>query len=270
MKFSYNAIWDYTLALLRAHLPLVAAIAGGFIFLPTLLIGHFFPAPAGSGDPQSQVNAFFAYYGTTWPWQLLDLIFVMIGTLAVLILLLDRTRPTVGGAIVGALKILPFYLLATFLVGFALGIAVIVISLPISALVLAGAGVVLPVASLVVFLLFGYVLFGRISVLASIMAVEHSMPIGALRRALALTRGHGWGIFGLILVILMAGGIASLAVGFVVGDLSQLLFDTKLADFIGLLADSLLNSVLAAFLIVVTAAIYRVLSANEFTASLFE
>src|SRR5438874_13752570 len=104
MKFSYNAIWDYTLALLRAHFPLVVAIAGVFIFLPTLLIGYVFPAPAGAGDPQTQLNALFAYYGTTWPWQLLDLVIVMIGTLAVLILVLDRTRPTVGGAIVRALK----------------------------------------------------------------------------------------------------------------------------------------------------------------------
>jgi hypothetical protein len=270
MKFSYNAIWDYTLALLRAHFPLVVAIAGVFIFLPTLLIGYFFPAPDGSGDPQSQLNALLTYYKMTWPWQLLDLIVVMIGTLAVLILLLDRMRPTVGGAIVGALKILPFYLLATLLVGFALGIAIIVILLPISVLVLAGAGVVLPAASLAIFLLFGYVLFGRLSVLSSVMAVEQSMPIGALRRALELTRGHGWAIFGLVLVILMAGGIASLAVGFVVGGMTRLLFDTNLADFIILLVDSLLNSVLAAFVILVTAAIYRVLSGSESTAALFE
>jgi hypothetical protein len=270
MKFSYNAIWDYTLTLLRAHLPLVAAIAGVFLFLPTLLLGHFFPAPDGSGDPQSQVNALFAYYKITWPWQLLDLIIMAIGTLAILILLLDRARPTVGGAIVGALKVLPFYLLATFLVGFVLGIALLIISLPVSVLVLAGAAVVLPLGSLAMFLLFGYVLFGRLSVLSAIMAVEQSMPIGALRRALALTRGHGWAIFGLLLVILMAGGIASLAVGFVVGGLSRLLFDAKLADFIILLVDSLLSSALAAFVILVTGALYRVLGGSESTASLFE
>jgi hypothetical protein len=34
MKFSYNAVWDHTVALLRAHLALAAAVAGVFIFLP--------------------------------------------------------------------------------------------------------------------------------------------------------------------------------------------------------------------------------------------
>jgi hypothetical protein len=270
MKFSYNAIWDYTLALLRAHLPLVAAIAGVFIFLPTLLIGYFVPAPTGSPDPQTQLNAVVAYYGVTWPWQLLNLIVLMIGTLAILILVLDRTRPTVGGAIVNALKILPLYLLTTFLVGFALGIVVIVLFLPISLLAMAGAKIILPVASLTMLLLFGYVLFGRLSVLSSVMAIDRSMPLGALRRTLELTRGHGWAIFGIVLIILMTGGIASLAVGVVVGSLSQLLFDTKLADFVMLLVDSLLSSALAAFVVLVTGAVYRVLSGSESTSSLFD
>ena len=39
MTFSYNAVWEDTGRLLKAHGAQLAAIAGVFIFLPTLLIG---------------------------------------------------------------------------------------------------------------------------------------------------------------------------------------------------------------------------------------
>src|SRR5689334_729300 len=126
MKFSYNAVWDYTLAMLRAHLPLIAAIAGAFIFLPDLLVGHFFPAPQeGSPDPQASMDMIYAYWSATWYWQALALLVTMVGILAILILILDHGRPTVGSAILDAAKLLPFYLLAALLIGLALTLAVI-------------------------------------------------------------------------------------------------------------------------------------------------
>jgi hypothetical protein len=184
--------------------------------------------------------------------------------------LLDRSRPTVGGAIVNAVKILPFYLLVTFLVGMALGLAAVLIALPVSLLAAAGAAALLPVASLAMLVAFGYLVFGRLSVLSSIMAVEPVTPIGALRRTLELTRRHGWAIFGLIMLILIAGSIAGLAVGFVTGGLFRLLLSTDLADFAILLVGSLLDSALAAIVVVVTAALYRALAGSESTASLFD
>ena len=45
MKFSYNAVWDLTVSLLRAHFAFAGAIAGVFIFLPTVLLGHLPDSP---------------------------------------------------------------------------------------------------------------------------------------------------------------------------------------------------------------------------------
>src|SRR5687767_8594467 len=108
MKLSYNGVWDRTLAMLGAHAPLIGAIAGVFIFLPSLLLGYFFPVPRGdSTDPEANVELLSIYLSTTWYWQLVALVATMVGILAILILVLDHTRPTVGSAIATAVKRLP-------------------------------------------------------------------------------------------------------------------------------------------------------------------
>src|SRR4051812_38184352 len=53
MSFSYNAVWEDAVRLLRQHAPLLAAIAGVFLFLPALLFAVFLPQPTPpqGGDP---------------------------------------------------------------------------------------------------------------------------------------------------------------------------------------------------------------------------
>ena len=106
--------------------------------------------------------------------------------------------------------------------------------------------------------------------IAPVASVEQRTPLDMIRRTLELTRGRAWAIFGLMLLILLAGGIAGLALTFVVGALFQLLLDQELARFLILLASNAFNAALSAVLIVALASIYRELSGGESTASLFE
>jgi hypothetical protein len=126
-----------------------------------------------------------------------------------------------------------------------------------------------PLGFIAAFILLVYV-SGRMAVIAPVAGIEGRTPLDMIRRTLQLTRGHGWAIFGLVFLILLAGGIASLAVGFVVGGLLRLLLSTELADFGVLLVGNVLNAALAAVLVLMIASIYRELSGGESTASLFE
>lgn len=270
MKFSYNAVWDRTLALLGAHAPLIGAIAGVFIFLPSLLVGHFFPVPQGSStDPQVELESVAAYWSATWYWQLVAVVATLVGTLAILILVLDHTRPTVGGAIARAIRLLPTYLLASVLVFVALILGAFLCVLPFAIVAAAGLTAFVYLGFIAILVLMAYA-SGRLSVMASVASLEHLPPLSMIRRALELTRNHGWAILGLLILILLAGGIASLAVAFVIGGLLRLLLNAELADFLILLIGTAFNAALTAVLIVTTGSIYRELSGSESTASLFD
>jgi hypothetical protein len=270
MKFSYNAVWDYTLALLRAHWPLIAAIAGVFIFLPSLMVGHFLPPPqGGSSNPQADIDLVTAYWSTTWYWQLLAVLATMVGTLAIIILVADRTRPTVGAAIASAFRLIPFYLLATFLVAAALVLAATVGLVPFALLAAVGLRPILYLGMLGVAVLMFYA-GGRLAVLGQVVALEGRMPLTAIRRTIELTRGHGWAIFFLLFLILLAGEIAVLAAGFVVGALFRLLLAEPVADLLILIVSSALGSALTAVIVLASTAVYQALAGSESPASLFE
>ena len=271
MKFSYNAVWDGTLALLRGHAPLVGAIAGVFIFLPSLLLGHFLPAPQpASADPQADVDLLMTYLGATWYWQLLAVVVTMVGDLAILILVLDHGRPTVGSAIAKAMKALPYFLLASFIVAVAMTLVAAIGVLLFGLLAAAAGPVIGSLGTIAVLVLLFYLSARALSVMSAVAAIEHRTPLDMIRRTWALTRRHGWAILGLVFLILLAGGTASLAISFVVGGIVRLALGTALADFLILLVGSAFNSALAAFLVLVTGSIYRELSEGESTASLFD
>ena len=270
MKLSYNGVWDRTLALLGAHAPLIGAIAGVFIFLPSLLLGYFLPVPQGnSTNPEANVELLVSYMGKTWYWQLAVLIATMVGILAILILVLDHTRPTVGSAIATAVKRLPYYLLASFIVSIGMILVAFVSVLPFALLAATGMQVFNILGYVAVVAILAYC-WGRLSVIASVASLEQPTPLGMIRRTLELTRGHAWAILGLLALMLLAGLIASLALAFVIGGLLRLLLDPALADFLILIVGTAFNAALLAVVIVTTGSIYRELSGSESTASLFD
>ena len=270
MKFSYNAVWDRTLVSLRAHAPLVGAIAGVFIFLPNLLLGHFLPAPQGtSTDPQADLDMLLTYWSATWHWQLMVVVATMGGNLAILILVLDHTRPTVGSAIASAMRMLPYFLLAAFIIAIAMTLGAAIFVLPFGLLAAAAGPIFGSLGTIAALILLFYLSARAVAVLAAVAAIERRTPLDMIRRTLELTRGHGWAIFGLFFLVLLAGTIASLAIGFVLGSILRLVLNAALADFLILLVGSAFTSALAAFVVLLSGSIYRELSGGESTASLF-
>ncbi|MDB5698726.1 MAG: hypothetical protein JWN69_1530 [Alphaproteobacteria bacterium] len=237
MRFSYNAVWQDTVALMRGHLPLVIAIAGVFLFLPDLLVAHFLPPPEKAGSVDAMITAMSDYLSGNWHWLLIDSLVNMLGTIAILSLIFDRERPTVGGAIAGGIQLLPSYFVAFLLSGLILGTAFMALIVP--------------------FLYF----YGRLVPLAPVVVAERRRnPIDALRRCFEVTRGNGWALFGLILIVFVAFTVVTLALAVVFGSLFVLLLGRDLGGFLLLILTTALSAAFHTVLILLGAAAYRQLS----------
>ena len=245
MRFSYNAVWEDTMALVRRHAPLLTAIAGVFLFLPALLIAVYLPPPEPpqGTDPSRALELLFAYYQVAAPWRVLEGIVSMVGTLAMLRLVFARDT-SVGGALVFGLLLTPFYILLSIVLGVMFLIGFILLIIP------------------------GLYLLGRFAPAPALMVAENRRnPIEVVRRTFALTKGNGWSILGMVLIVLIVGLIT---IG-VADALFGLVFILLLGQALGKLLSAVIASALAAafstLLIMLYAAIYRALAGADAAAA---
>jgi hypothetical protein len=248
MGFSYNAIWEDAVRLLRQHAPLLAAIAGVFLFLPNLLFAVFMPppVPAQGGDPGRALQMILDYYGEAAPWFLVMGLFTMVGTLAMLRLVFVRGT-TVGDALVQGLLLTPFYFLLSMICGFMIGFGFLLLLVP------------------------GLYLFGRLAPFPAVLVAENRRgPFDAIGRTFALTKGHGWGILGIVFVVAIVAGIAVSVADTLFGLIFVLAAGQELGRTLTAVVSSALRAGLTTLLIMLYAAIYRALAGTDSVAATFE
>jgi hypothetical protein len=232
MRFSYSAIWADVTALLRSHASLIATVAGVFVFLPALLVAYFLPQPEAASSEQ-MVRLWSEYAARNWPWLMLGILVRSVGAIAILLLIFSRGI-SVGGAIAGSLVLLPAYFIATLISSFAIALGIFLLIVP------------------------GLYLLGRLGPLNAVIVAEGQRnPIAALTRCWALTRGHGWAIFGLILIIALAAAIVVGVASLLLGILFVLLAGPDIGRLLGLIVSTAGNAAMTTLLFVLTAAIYR-------------
>ncbi len=237
MKVSFSGVWDDTVRLLRANASLFIAIAGAFLFLPSLILGYVAPQPTGgAGGPDGAALA--NYFVENWKLLLLVNVIGFVGSLALLILALDQSRPTVGGAIRGALVLLPTYLLTGILSFLLVGIAMIAFILP------------------------GLYLIGRLATAGPVIVAENRRnPFDAIGRSFAVTKGNGWANLGLILIVVITFWVISLAATVVFGSIFLLLDRTAGIGGVGALLLLILQGIIGAtfnlVLVLLLASLYR-------------
>lgn len=246
MKFSYSAVWAEVMALLRAHASLIATVAGVFIFLPGLLVAYFLPQPE-TQDFSRIGEMWVDYMRLNWHWLVLNSLVNMVGAIAILLLLFARGI-TVGGAIAAAVMLLPFYFLTSLLSGIALAFGFILLIVP------------------------GLYLLGRLGPVNAVVVAENRRnPIDALGRCFALTKGHGWAVLGLILLVAIAAAIVIGVATALLGILFVLVAGQDLGGTLVLIVKTAGNALLVTLLLVLNAAIYRQLSGStESLAEVFE
>jgi hypothetical protein len=234
MKFSYDAAWQDLSLLMRAHADVLLVIAGAFLFLPMFAQSLFFSPPQVTQFDAAAMQIFLSYFRENFLALLGIRLVTLIGTGALLALLLASDQPTVGNSISRAGRLLPTLFLADFLMQ------------------------LMMVAGFVALIIPGFYLTARMAVTsAAIMSEQISNPLRAIGRSFALTRGIGWRIFGLLAIVTILVWIASAAIVAVVGIITQLFLPDATAKIAVELLSAASSTALTLVVTLLSAAIYR-------------
>ncbi len=240
MKFSYDAAWQDMSHLMRSHADILLVITGVFLFLPMFAQALFFAPPQITQFDAAAMQVFVDYYRANFVPLLGLRLVTLIGTGALLALLLAPDHPTVGGAISRAGRLLPTLFVADVLMQLIMGLGLIALIIP------------------------GLYLIARMAVTApAIMSERIGNPVHAIGRSLALTKDIGWRIFGLLAIVMILTGIASAAFVAVVGVITQLLLPDNGAKIAAELLSAVSPTALSLAVTLVSAAIYRHIQAPQ-------
>jgi hypothetical protein len=256
MKFDSNLAWKQASAAVAANRDVVLALAGVFFLLPTLGLTLLFPPPEppiGAGN-EAIVEMLSDYYVTIMPFVLPVVLFQAVGTLALLTLLTDCTRPTVGQAIrLGVTGVLPYVLAQLiialgfgFIGGFALAIGAAT-----------GAAAITAIGVMAVIVLAAYIWI-RISLVGPVIVVDgERSPIAALKRSWQLTEGNALrtGLF--YALVWIAFTIVIIVISVVVGIPFALFGDAEISTIAEAVISSGLNAVMLLYFVAIIAAAHR-------------
>lgn len=259
MKFDSNLAWKQATAAIGANRDLLLALAGVFFMLPGLAFSLLFPQPEPTPGmaPEAMVKLMSDYYSAALPYVIPMAVLQAGGTLAMLTLFTDRTRPTVGQAIRRGFASILTYVLALMLVGFGLGGAAVIL-LTVASLVGLPALALVGLAVAIV----GAVYVGiKTSLLGPVVAVEGERnPMVALRRSWRLTKGNSVRI-GLFYLLVFVGFVICLMIAMaLVGIVLALVAGDETAKVISAVVSAAVGSVLTLYFVAISAAVHRQLS----------
>lgn len=259
MTFDSNRAWKEASAAIVANREVLLALAGVFFVLPSIAFSLFFPQPepAAGATPEQALAVMREYYLAAAPYFIPIALVQMGGTLAMLTLFTDRSRPTVGEAIKqGFVAVIPYFV-AQLILGMGLGLAAVLL-LSLAALTgVAAIAVIVGIALAVAAIYVGI----KTSLVAPVVAVEHQRnPVAALRRSWALTKGNSvrLALFYLLvaIVFILVVSIAMALVGVVLA----LLVGGETARIIAAVVSAVLGAVFTLYFVAILASAHRQLA----------
>lgn len=237
MKLSYDAIWQDMVAMMKAHIEIILVVAGVFLFLPMLAQSFYLPPPVMERFDLPSMQALVAYYQDNILSLLGLRLVTLLGAGTLLALFLSPDRPTVGGAIAYAGRMLTSLFFLTLVTQFMM------------------------MGGLALFILPGIYIAARTSVSDAAMIAEgRANPFAAVARSFELTRGIGWQIFGLVAIIWTVMWIASSAIVAVVGIAAHLLLPEEGAAIARATLMAISPTAIPLAFVLLSAALYRQLS----------
>ena len=269
-KLDMGRAWNEAVASISANRDMVLIVAGVFFLLPNLMLSLLVPGaaqpptmPAGGEDNMDQMMAqMSAWIGDVWWMYAAIAVAQAVGSLALLALLTDRDRPTVGEAIGLGVKALPTYLATQIIVSLAIGIA------GGTGLLLAQVSPLLGVLLVLLVMIFALYAMLKILLVTPVIAIEKEMnPVAALRRSWRLTKGNSLLILAFFLLLGVAFVVISLVVGLVLAAFSLLGEDVGL--IVGGIGNGMVSTALVTVMIAALAAVHRQLAAGNQVAETF-
>lgn len=224
------------MAMFRANWALLLTLTGVFIFFPALVL--FVVAPMSEAQPdasaQAAVQQIIDYYQANVLWLVLANAIAAFGQAAILVMLLDRRRPTVGEALGVAGTLFPGFFVAQMITNFATGAALMLLVVP------------------------GVYLIGRFAVVGPLLVARRlGNPLRAIVQAWDATARRGWRIAGLFVLVVVVGWIVLSAASSILTILASFLAPESARPLIGGFVGGLSSAGLALLIVIVSAAIYR-------------
>lgn len=270
MKLDLNAAWDQAVRLISMNREVMIVLGGVFFFLPYVLFALGVPMPdfqaaAGPAGEDSRalmavMNGFIAQYW--WALLLLSLI-QTIGAVAVMAVLGDPARPTVGAAMSRGFRfLLPsvgVQILTSLAVFMALVLAILIGALTGSQAIAATmAAFSIPV---IVWLM------TRLSLASPSVAIERiANPVAALRRSWRLTSDTGLRLLAFFVLLFIAFVVISQVIGLVIRLLTALP-TAEIGTIVGGLLEGLVYAALTMIYYGILASVHRQLARAERTSS---
>ena len=259
MKLDSNLAFKEAASAVAANKEVLLALAGVFFVLPSLAFAIFFPQPEPQPgmQPEQLMTMLREYYLSAFPYALPMAIVQMAGSLAVLTLFTDRSRPTVGEAIKqGFIGLLPYFG-ASLLMGLGYGLVGGVLIVLIRATGSTGLAVVAVIALLISVIYMAL----RLSLLAPVVAVDRVRnPVAAIQRSWALTKGNAGGIalfFLLLIIVFIVVSVMALAIA---GVVFALVLGTGAAKIAAAALSSLAGAAFTLYFMSILAAVHRQLA----------
>jgi hypothetical protein len=258
MKFDMSAAWRDATAMIAGNREVLLIVGGLFFFLPSVALTFSMGEMEEMmlADPEAASAAMLSLYAD-WGWLIfLVSLASIVGYLALLALLRDHSRPTVGEALKTALIGLLPALGASILAYLGMGL---VGGLLIGIAIAAGSPALAFVAGAIVFV--GVVYVGvKLSLSGPVVAIDKVFnPIRILTRSWGLTKGNSFRLLLFYLLLIIVYFVLAIVLDVVIGGLTL-----AVGPDTGLIVNAVLNGLLsAAFTVVfvaVLAAAHRQLS----------
>lgn len=266
-KLDMGKAWTETTGLTGSNRDTIGAIAGLFFFLPSFALALLAPdvvnpepVPTAGADPQAvmqaTINQISAAYAESWLLMLTLSIAQFIGSLALLALLTDSARPTVGEALTRGVKSIPSYIGAQILSALAAGV---VIGLPLGLIAAAAPPAAVVIAAFLLIMCALY-MFVKFSLVAPVIVIDDERnPIKALARSWRLTKGNSFRIVVFMVLLFFTFGIIAALVSGILG-LVLSAAGTQVAQIGNGVVSALVNAVMGVVFLVVIAAVHRQLA----------
>jgi hypothetical protein len=259
MKFDSNLAWKQASSAIAANREVLLALSGVFFLLPSLALSLFFPQPEPvAGQNEQQILALMGdYYVSIMPFVIPMTLVQAAGTLALLTLFTDRSRPTVGAAIRQGFAGILAYFMAQIMLGVAIGL-IGGILLAIGSVTGTPALVGLAIVAVVGMAIYAAI---KTSLVAPIVAVERERnPIAAIRRSWLLTKGNSARIGLFYALVVMVFFVVMAIVMALVGIVLAVVAGDEFARVAAAIVSSALGSVMTLYLVAIIATVHRQLA----------
>lgn len=242
---------------------LLATVAAALVALPIAVVDVIGPNGLTKDNLQSPLFIVVA---------VAVLILLLTGQLSIIRLAI-RPSVSVGDAILHGARRLPFYVLASLVIGFSLLVLAIVLGMVLFA---AGApstpeqlakSPAFAAAALVFLLVYCFLWVRILAISAPVAGAEPVGPIAIIRRSWDLTAGHFWRLLAFLLLFFVGGAIALRAVQLVAALVATVtlgpLDSLSPSALVVALVDGIANGVFITILTVMLARVYVQLSAGS-------